>query len=719
MRESKKNYLFVTLRQYDKKNFFKDVFSGIIVAAMTIPIAMGYAQIAGLPPVYGLYGSFLPILIFAALSSSPQLIFGVDAAPAALVGGFLASAGIAFESDEAMVLVPVITFLTACWLLLFSVCKGGKLVRFISESVVGGFITGITTTIILMQIPKLYGGTAASGELFELIGHIIVTLKIVNLPSLILGCATLAAIILVKKVNPRIPMAIIVMVIGALMEMLFHFENYGIKLLPEVTSGLPFLKIPDLRLAGQYDLIGISLTVALVITAETLLTEHNYARKNNYTLRDNQEILAFSAGNFLSALSGSIPINGSVSRTVVGEQMGGKTQMMSLVAGACMAGLLLFATDFISLLPVPVLTAIVISALMSVLEIKLAKRLFRVDRTEFYIFMGAFLGVIILGTLYGVIIGVVLSFVAVLSKAVMPPMEHLGIIPGKNGFYTIERNRNAQPICHVVIIKFAGSLFFANIERFEKTIMESISPDTRVVIIDGSGVSSIDLSAADRLCEIVEKMRKRKIRFYLTGHMGRINDTLRSLGAEKLLIEGVARQTIDKALLDANIHKPYMTETSGENRADTSGVKDFFIQEFEWAFGDDAMEAMERHVKNILNNLTPTDESENLDTILHAAHNWENLSYLDEDEILEQLEMHLPELARKLCKSETELESQFENRRFQIEKILEKENPLLLKKLRANREELDRFFEKKDREAYRLMLARREAFFKQQSEKMS
>ncbi|MBD8972512.1 MAG: SulP family inorganic anion transporter, partial [Clostridiales bacterium] len=191
--------------------------AGLIIMAVSIPISMGYAQIAGLPAVYGLYGSVFPILIFAVFSTSPQFIFGVDAAPAALIGSSLLSLGVESGSAEAMHVVPVLTFFVALWLLAFYVIKAGKLVNYISAPVMGGFITGICTTIILMQIPKLMGGTAGVGELPELIEHIAGTVSTINVPSIVFGLIALAILLIAKRLVPKFPMAVLLMAAGAVM----------------------------------------------------------------------------------------------------------------------------------------------------------------------------------------------------------------------------------------------------------------------------------------------------------------------------------------------------------------------------------------------------------------------------------------------------------------------------------------------------------------------
>jgi len=371
-----------TMRGYEKKNIIKDVIAGIIIMAVSIPISMGYAQIAGLPAVCGLYGSVFPIIAFALLSTSPQFVFGVDAAPAALVGSALISFGIESGSKEALTAVPLITFFVALWLFVFYLMKAGKLVNYISAPVMGGFITGICTTIILMQVPKLLGGTSGTGELPELLSHLAETIGSINIPSLILGVSALIILTISKKVMPKFPMAVLLMGAGAVMTYFLPVGSWGIKTLDKVETGLPKWALPDFSVVPLKDVITVSLSVAVVILAETLLAENNFAQKNGYKIDDNQEILAFSVGNLLASLTGCCPINGSVSRTAMGEQYQGKTQLMGIVAGISMMALLLCGTGFIGYLPVPVLTAIVISALAGATEFELAARLWKVSRTE-------------------------------------------------------------------------------------------------------------------------------------------------------------------------------------------------------------------------------------------------------------------------------------------------------------------------------------------------
>lgn len=293
-----------TVRAYEKKNLSKDIVAGLIIMAVSIPISMGYAQIAGLPAVYGLYGSVFPILLFSLFSTSPQFVFGVDAAPAALVGSALLGLGIEAGSQEAMQVVPAITFFVALWLLAFSLLRAGKLVNYISAPVMGGFITGICTTIILMQLPKLFGGSAGTGELPELLLHLWEALPDANLASLGIGVAALIILLVAKKVMPKFPMAVVLMAAGAFLFKNTQMQQWGIATLSAVEPGLPRWSVPHLSAIPFVDVMTISLSVAVVIMAETLLAENSFAQKNGYRIDDNREILAFSMGNFVAAFTG-------------------------------------------------------------------------------------------------------------------------------------------------------------------------------------------------------------------------------------------------------------------------------------------------------------------------------------------------------------------------------------------------------------------------------
>lgn len=694
-------------KNYKREFLKKDIISGIIVALISIPISMGYAQVAGLPVVYGLYGSLFPVLIFGLLSSSPQFVFGVDAAPAALVGGTLASLGIATGSSEAMQIVPVITFVTACWLLLFALLRSGKLVGYISKPVLGGFISGIASTIILMQTAKLFGGASGTGEVVELIIHIVGEFKYFNGLSFVMGIGTIIIILTAKKWFPKFPMSVVMLAAGALSTLVFHVDKYGVKLLPKVEAGLPAFRLMDFSVITADNIQEIvmgSLTVALVIVSSTLLTANNYAIKNDYKIKNNREIVAYAAANLCASFNGCCPLNGSVSRTAIAEQFGVKSQVMSLVAGVSMIGILLFGTGFIAYLPVPVLTGIVLSALIGILEIGMAKKLWKADKREFLIFLGAFLGVLIFGTIYGVVIGVILSFVSVIIKAAVPPREMLGVIPGQSGFYSVKRNRNAHPICNTVIYRFSGTLFFANIGIFQQEIEDAVKQDTRQIIVDASGMTSIDITAADRLLIMADKFDKKDIKFYLTEHVGGVNDQLRQFGAGTLIEKGHVRRTIELALRAAGVKTPYELEDKDGVSADKKIlVGSEQLAEFEWAFGEDAQNQMEKLAMEIAKEVRNSDLSDNEALVEAEEHtSWGKIGLFDEDEILDRLEMYLMQISQK--QDNAKLEERIEERRAIVEKKLMNMNPEAIKVLYNHRKKLAQQFEKSNPMAYKHMV---------------
>lgn len=692
-----------------------DIIAGIIVALVSIPISMGYAQIAGLPAAYGLYGSLLPVLVYAFTTSSPQFVFGVDATPAVLVGGTLAALGVTTGSDEAMRLVPAITLVVAAWLLIFSLIKAGRIVNYISTPVMGGFISGIGITIILMQVPKLFGGTAGTGELIELILHITDQLKYFNVLSAVLGFGTVVIILVCKKYMPKFPMSVVLMVLGAMATAFLHIDRFGVKLLPHVDAGFPKLSIPDVTLLrnNTSEIVVLGLTCALVIMAQTLLATNNYANRYGYKVDNNREVLAYSLANVASAVSGSCPLNGSVSRTGIADQFGCKTQLMSVTAAVTMLVVVLFATPLLEYLPVPILTGIVVAALIGIVEYKLADKLRKVNRAEFFIFLAAMFGVLLFGTIYGVIIGVILSFIAVIIRAVVPPRSLLGCIPGHEGFYNLNRNRNALEIQHVVMYRFSGNLFFANVSTFLQDIENAIKDDTKVVIVDASGIGSIDITAADRLVSFNKILKDKGLRFYITEHVGNVNDQLRKLGAGCLVEEGVTRRTISLALRDAGVDRPYPLAGILEQ---TEAHNDFIednerLAEIEWAFGEDASEWLDKFAVQMTDDITHMDENnehipDNVLAEAESKNTWGRIGLFDEDELLERVEMHLSELTQNNSNAE-ELEERIEERRLRLEAKIAKLNPDALAHLRQHRREVMLHFKENNPKAYKHMMERR------------
>lgn len=691
----------------DKRNIKNDIFSGIIVALVTVPISMGYAQVAGLPVQYGLYGSLLPVLIFGLISTSKMFIVGVDALPAAMIGGSLTGLGLVAYSQEAIDVIPIITLFVGIWLLFFYGFKAGRIINYISRPVMGGFITGVGFTIILMQIPKLFGGESTSGELFQLIAHIAMEADEFNKIAAILGFGTAAIIIISKKLFPRFPMSVLMMILGACSTIVFDIDEYGVSLLPKVATGLPDITVPrlgillDKPLDFTLDLIVLAFSIAAVVMAQTLLATNSYALKYNFKVNNNREILGYSMSNFAGCIMGASPINGSVSRTGLADQFGCKSQLTSIIAAFTMLIILLFGTGVFEYLPIPVLTGIVVAALVNILEIKLAKNLWNTNKNEFFIFMMAMFGVLIFGTIYGVAIGVLLSFGMVVIKAVVPPKAFMGVIPGHDDFNSLDRNKNAKPIENTIIYRFSGNLFFANINTFCSDIESALKEDTKQVIVDARGIGHIDMTAAERLVILNRNLREKGVLFYITEHAGNLNDQLRHFGAVSLIENGSVRRTISLALRDAGVEKPYPLEGVD------SGSAVFYVEaserlaEFEWAFGKDTERKMRQMAKEIIEKLTSDDFETLVDVERETS--WGRIGLFDEDELLDYMEMHLEEgkNSGKFTDEEVRsLEEKIERRRLVVEDKLKSINSKAYGLLVNHRKTINASMKKENPEAY-------------------
>lgn len=761
---------FITQVKRDHKNinWARDLFGGIVIGLVSIPISMGYAQIAGLPPIYGLYGSLLPILFYGLLTTSRQFVVGVDAMPAVMVGSLLAQMGVAAESKEALSLVPIMALFVAAWFLVLYFLKAGRIVKYISTPVMGGFISGVGLTIILMQLPKLWGGAPGTGEVIALFQNIWEQGGVFHPLSFALGFGTVAIILLCKKWIPKVPMTVVMMVVGAVSQGIFHLDQVGVKVMAPVEPGLPKLDfvhfgLLDFSLIMDWipDLMMQSLGIAAVVMAQTLLASGNYAKKYQDDLDANAELLAYGAMNFASALIGACPINGSVSRSGIADSQGVRSQLMSISAAGTMLLILLFGTPFLRFLPVPILTGIVITALIGILETKMAKKLWKIRKNEWTIFMVAFLGVLFFGTLYGVIIGVVLSFGEVAMRAVVPPTAFVGRIPGHGNFYSLKRNSAARPIKNTVIYRFSGNLFFANVDLFCSEIENALKEDTHQVVVDARGIGNLDSTAVERLVQFYQGLRKRGILFYLTEHDGSLNDQLRVLGGEELIGQGAVRRTITLALRDAGVEKPYELEEtdsgqesvktrksegvlereserlreSGEDMAQESGSSresgedmasedavvarsfeaDERLSEFEWLFGSEAEEKMEELARTFAERIAAAGEdAEKVEAQVldeeGVRTSWGMLGRFDEDEFWDFMELWLEELAGKgqiTPELAARVERHIEKRREFGRQKLEEMNPHAAKLLQGHGEVIRNYVRRRHPEEYEKFLEMR------------
>lgn len=543
------DYIFPSLKNYKKEYFTKDIVAGIVVASLTIPVAMGYAEVAGLPPIYGLYAAIFPIIAYAIFASSPQLNLGANASSSAITASALASMGIALGSQQALAIVPILSFFCAVFLMLFAVANLGRFTKFISMPVMSGFITGVALSILFGQIPKLMGISADRSQLFGNIIAIFTGFSSTNWLAVAIGLSILVLIVIGKKTMKKVPVSLILLILATIASYFLRFDSYGIKLIGDIPKGLPSLKFPDIFSLSNLSLGILSgFLVAVVCFADSLLSSKSFAIRNNYELDEQRELAAYSVANFVAAATGCAPVGASVSRTAASEDFKGKTQLVSVVAAVIVGLVVAFFSPLLYYMPDPALAGITISALLGIIDIKGIRSILARSKREALIWTAAVLGVLLVGVLFGVLLGVFLSFIDVIARLSAPPSAMLGRIKGKRGYYDLQRNPDATPLPHIAIYRFSGALFFANVKEFSEGLQNALSEDTKILIIDASAIISIDVTAADELVKVVNMLERRGIYYYITNVIGNFRDELERLELHSQISPEHIQKTIQDAL---------------------------------------------------------------------------------------------------------------------------------------------------------------------------
>ncbi len=543
-------YVLTSLKGY-KLSFLKsDIIAGVVVAALSIPVAMGYAGVAGLPPVYGLYASMLPVLGYILFASSPQLIFGTDASACAITGSVIAGMGIMAGSDDAVSAAALLSFFTALFLLLFAILRLGRFADYISMPVMSGFMSGTALSIMLSQVPKIFGIPSGGNNFFDSIVAIVTGIGKTNLISLAIGAVTVALVLVGRKFLPKLPMGLIVMVLGTALCALLRLDEQGVVVVGDIPRGLPPISLPDFfGPTGISAAIGSGLLIAVVIFADSLMSSRSFATRNHYKLDNNREIFAFGVSNLIASLSNCSPTSASVSRTAASEQFKGKTQMVSVVSVVVIGLVVMFFSGLLYYMPQPVLGGIVFAALLPVVDILVIRSLWRQTRNEAFIWLISAAGVLVVGVLFGVFIGVILSFFDVILRITNPPQAYLGKIEGRSGYFDQKNHKQAKAIPDVVIYRFSARLFFANVAIFKTGVKKAVEVNQpQAVIIDASGINSIDATAAEEISALLEWLDGQEVACYFAGQIDALNDQFEDFGLGSLREDGRIQKTVDDAL---------------------------------------------------------------------------------------------------------------------------------------------------------------------------
>ena len=492
------------LSGYQKSWFRHDLLAGVSVAAVALPIAIAYSQLAGVPPVCGLYASLLPLVAYFFLGSSRQLIIAPDAATCAIVAAVVAP--LAGQDPARYVsLTAGLAMIAGVICIAAGFARLGFLTNFLARPILTGYLNGIAICIISGQLGTLFGFRLAPAGFFRLLWQFFSKLGETHGPTLAVGLVTLALLLLLSRLAPKVPGPLVAVTLGIAGSAALGLAKYGVKILGRIPAGLPAFKIPAISGPDWQPLAVGAVGLALISYNSAMVTARSFAVKNRYDIDPNREFIALGVANIGSGILQGFAVSGADSRTAVNDSMGGKSQVTGLVAAAVLASTLLFLTRPLGLLPMAVLSAVLIKASLSLFDLKALAALRRVSPREFRLCLGTLLGVITVGVLPGVVVAVGVAIVQLLVLASLPHDAVLGRIPGTDDYRDTRTNPGAETFPGLVIFRFGSSLVFFNADRFKARVMsvvrEAPAP-VRGFLLDAGTMPYLDTTGAAVLDQV-------------------------------------------------------------------------------------------------------------------------------------------------------------------------------------------------------------------------
>jgi len=546
------SYIPVTqwTRSYKRDFLRPDVVAGITVGAFTIPEAIAFVSLAGLPPQVGLYSAMIGLMVYMILGSSRQLSIGPTSTLSILVGSTLGSLLIVNASQYAMIasLVAIVAGVLAILSWFFRL---GFIVKFISKTVLTGFLAGIALFIASGQLPKLFGLPGSSGNFIQRIYYLIIHIDQTNLVTLAIGMGGIVFLILATKKFPKLPNSLF-LVLGSIVLITFtNLTSLGVSIVGSIPPGLPALIIPDPSLIDVNTLITLAATVFLVSYIEGFLFASEYAAKNRYKVDGNQELLALGVANVAVGFFQGLPIGGALSRTALNDETGAKTPLAGGICALIILLVLLFFTGLFYNLPEAILAAIVLFVIRALVDIPHFITIYKFNKIEFLIAIVTLLSVLIFGALQGIVIGVILSVVGLLKNMYNPHIAILGRIPGTDQFLDIKRRPESEIISHTLIVRVDGSQIFLNTDCIKNTIIDLVDneyKDTKLFVLDFEASSFIDYTGIEMLQDLYEELNRRGIKIKAANMYGPLRDFIRKTKLEDEIVDSEVCLSIEDCI---------------------------------------------------------------------------------------------------------------------------------------------------------------------------
>jgi SulP family sulfate permease len=518
------------LPAYARDYLRSDLISGITVWGVMVPVAMAYAQMAGVPPENGLYAAFAALLAYAIFGTSRHLKVTASSTMAAMSAAVVAAIA-GGDPDRYLQLTAALALTVGVLLLLAGIARLGFISDFLSKSVVTGFVFGLAITIAVGQLPKLFGVPAASGDAFQQLAGLIAELDQTNPWTLVLGAGALALIFLIKRFFPRIPAGLVALVVGILAVTVFDLDQYGVSIVGAIPTGLPTPGLPSISLTDIPYLITGALGIVFLAVGESLGSARAFAVKYRYEINPDQELIALGAANLSAGLFQGFTVDASLSSTATADEAGAHTQLSSIVTAALIIITVMVLAPLFHNLPNAVLGAIVIASVIGLMNVPELRRYYTSNRVDFVLAMVALLGVITTDVLTGLLIAVFLSLIIILYRASRPYLAVLGKVPGQEAAYgDLARHPENLSVPGLLIVRLDAPLYFLNANVARSQLLDLISstqPAPLAVLFDLGASADLDIASLDMLKNLVVELDEIGIDVLLAQVRGSVRDRLR------------------------------------------------------------------------------------------------------------------------------------------------------------------------------------------------
>ncbi|MFZ1704818.1 MAG: solute carrier family 26 protein [Saprospiraceae bacterium] len=520
------------LPTYKKVDLSGDLSAGLTIGIMLIPQGMAYALLAGLPPIYGLYAGMVTLFVYALLGTSRQLSIGPVAMDSLILANGLAGFAVA-GSDHYIAMAVLLAFMVGILQVSMGVFKLGFLVNFISNPVITGFTSAAAIIIAFSQLKYLLGIPVEGGKVHEIIINVFRNIHLTHIITLALGIFSILLLVYIKKVSKRIPSGLVVIVSNIMIVYFLNLDEYGVKILKDVPSGLPPFDVPQINFKDISTLLPLALTLAFISFMESIASARTLQMKHkNYVVIPNQELIGIGTANFMSSLFQGMPVAGSFSRSAVNNEAGAKTGLASMFSAVIIMLALLFLTSLFYYLPFTVLAAIIITAVAKLININMAKKLWYSNRRDFIVFLVTAMSTLFVNIETGILTGIVLSLGLLIHGASYPHIVELGRIPATHIFRNIDRFQDLERYHNILIIRFDAQLFFANAHTLREYIENKILARNEIkhIVLEASAINGLDATAIEMLIDLNNDLKARGIELYMVNVKGPVRDTLERNG---------------------------------------------------------------------------------------------------------------------------------------------------------------------------------------------